>query len=105
MFGGKKKQREAAEAAARLEAFTAWFDELERRRPAGLEVLTEDLLKAVGDPYAFLGPGAARDDVPFLTARYVGQEWAGRLSRKAVLENDADAKSRSQFWKSVSSWL
>jgi hypothetical protein len=105
LFGGKKKLREAAENAARLEAFTAWFGEMERCRPIGSDVLTEDLLRAVGDPYAFLGTGAPRDDVAFLTSRYFGQEWAGRLSRKAILEGDPDAKSRSEFWKSVSNWL
>ncbi len=105
LFGGKKKQREAAESAARLEAFTAWFGEMERRRPTGLDALTQDLLRSVGDPYAFLGPGAPRDDVAFLTARYFGQEWAGRLSRKAILESDPDAKSRSRFWESVNNWL
>ena len=105
MFGSKRKQREAAESAARQEAFSAWFARLARARAAGTDVLTEELLARVGNPYGFLGSGAPRDGIPFLTARYFAQEWAARLSRKAILEEDPDAKSRAQFWESVSAWL
>jgi hypothetical protein len=105
MFGSKRKQREAAESAARQEAFSAWFDRLAQARAEGMDMLTDELVTRVGNPYAFMGPGAARDSIPFLTARYFGQEWAARLSRKAILDDDPDAKSRAKFWDSVSSWL
>ena len=105
MFGSWRKQREAAESAVREEAFSAWFGRLGRARTAGTSTLTEELLARAGNPYAYLGPGAATDGIPFLTARYHAQECAARLSRKAVLDDDPDAKSRSQFWDSVTSWL
>jgi hypothetical protein len=105
MFGSKRKEREAAESAARQEAFSAWFEQLGRARADGTNALTDGLIAEVGSPFTFLGPHVAHDDIPFLTARYYGQEWAARLSRKAILDEDPDAKSRSQFWRSVSSWL
>jgi hypothetical protein len=105
MFGSKKKERQAAHNAARHQAFHEWFEQLGRARTDGTSALTEGLIAKVGSPFTFLGPAVARDDIPFLTARYYGQEWAARLSRKAILEDDPDARSRSEFWRSVSSWL
>lgn len=105
MFGSKRRQREAEEDAARLASFTAWFGALEQARPAGVNTLTKEILISAGDPYRFLGPNPDPNDIPFMTAKIFGQEWAGRLSRKAYMQDDADARSRSEFWESVAAWL
>jgi hypothetical protein len=106
MFGSKKREREAAQNTARSAALSAWFDAVARARPAGLGELTQEMLQVVGDPYSFLPSGGTADaDVERQTTHYLAREWAARLSRKAILENDPDATVRHQFWQSVSNWL
>jgi len=106
MFGSKKREREAAENAARSAALSAWFDAVARARPAGLSALTQEIVQLVGDPYSFLpARGTVDADIEHETTHYLAQEWAARLSRKAILENDPDATCRHEFWQSVSSWL
>jgi hypothetical protein len=64
------------------------------------------MLQVVGDPYSFLPPGGTVDaDIERQTTHYLAQEWAARLSRKAILEDDPDAGSRHEFWQAVSRWL
>jgi len=106
MFGSKKREREAAQNTARSAALSAWFDAVAKARPTGLGVLTQEMLQSVGSPYSFLPAGEnASAEIQRQTTHYLAQEWAARLSRKALLENDPDATSRHQFWQSVSSWL
>ena len=106
MFGSKKREREAAQGAAIVSALSAWFDAVERARPTGSGALTQEVLQAVGDPYSFLpSDGTADAEIQRQTTHYLAREWADRLSRKAILENDPDATSRHQFWQSVSNWL
>ena len=104
MFGRKRRQQEAAEAAARNASFRAWFDAVTHARPTGSSVLTEDLLQRVGSPYALLGLRAVNDDLLFLTAQVYGREWADRLSRRAILRTTRMRRADPISGASVSNW-
>jgi hypothetical protein len=106
MFGSKQKAQREADIAAVNEAYTVWFDAMEKARPTGLEVLTTELIEQVGNPYAHLPPrGTYTSDSLFYLYQAFGREWAARLSRKTSLSEDSDASSRSEFWQSVNNWL
>lgn len=101
MFANKRRKQEERNALSA--ALQAWFAAVGQARPVGLNGLTDGLLARVGSPYASLtNRGTADGDVLFYMAQALGRDWAAQLSRKAILETDQDAHSRSQFWESVS---